>query len=220
MKYNVGSQKAISIGLDYLKKNERNFCLTIMDGDGEDDPKQINKMFKLAKNNKKHIITSNRTKRNENYFIKICYRLHLIITYLFAWEWISFGNFSAFHSSNLRKINLNKVWYAYPSAILMNCNIIKIFSTRQKRFYDISKVGMIKLVEHSFRIISVFYLRVLITSSTIIMISVFIDYSYVKNIFILFLILFNFQLVLIMIKHKLPNKVNFNFFIKSILTYK
>ena len=38
---NLGSQKSISIGLNYLKQLNENFYITIMDGDGEDSPLEI-----------------------------------------------------------------------------------------------------------------------------------------------------------------------------------
>ena len=46
---NLGSQKAIAIGLFYLRKKEKDNFVTIMDGDGEDDPIQIDGMLKEAK---------------------------------------------------------------------------------------------------------------------------------------------------------------------------
>ena len=194
---NLGSQKAISIGLDYLKKNKKKTYITIMDGDGEDDPAQLNKMMNLAEKNKDFVITSNRTTRNENLIIQIGYKVHLIISFFFTWNWISFGNFTSFYSNNLKKINLKKVWYAYPSAVLNSCKIKKIFSRRKKRFFGNSKVNLIKLIEHSFRIIGVFSIRVIIMS-----ILLFIFFSLViKNNFFLFLILF-FNLLIFYTKIK------------------
>ena len=45
LKKNYGSQKAIAIGLNYLKKIKGKFFVTVMDGDGEDSPAQIEKML-------------------------------------------------------------------------------------------------------------------------------------------------------------------------------
>ena len=41
LKNNLGSQKAIAVGLKYLKNRKKNFLITVMDGDGEDDPNQV-----------------------------------------------------------------------------------------------------------------------------------------------------------------------------------
>ena len=69
---NVGSQKAIAIGLHYLNlKKIRNFSyITVMDGDGEDNPLEIKRMTKLAKKYKNYVVVSCRKDRNENLIIK------------------------------------------------------------------------------------------------------------------------------------------------------
>ena len=53
---NVGSQKAISIGLTYLKKIKKETIVTVMDSDGEDDASKISYMIKKAEKNKDKVI--------------------------------------------------------------------------------------------------------------------------------------------------------------------
>ena len=65
-----------------------------MDADGEDNPRQVNRMLKEAINNQSLVITSNRKKRKEALIIVFLYKVHLLITFLFTMKWISFGNFS------------------------------------------------------------------------------------------------------------------------------
>lgn len=213
---NVGSQKAISIGLDYLKKNENNFIVVIMDGDGEDNPAHLNTMLNLAINNKNYVVTSHRKKRNENTFIKIGYKVHLFISYFFTWHWISFGNFSAFHSKNLNKINLKKTWLAYPSSILQDCKIIKVFATRQKRYFGKSKVSLLKLIEHSLRIISVFYKRVLITSAIILLFCLILN----NNFILIYATIFLFNIIIFFVFHKnKTNNINYRQYLKFIKSF-
>ena len=69
LKRNLGSQKSISIGLNYLKGLDGNFYITVMDGDGEDSPSEIKQMLTEAKVNNNYIVTSHRKDRNEK-FIK------------------------------------------------------------------------------------------------------------------------------------------------------
>ena len=59
-------------------------------------------MISLASNNEEFIITSNRKARKESVLIILLYKLHLIVTFIFTFKWISFGNFTCFHSSNLK----------------------------------------------------------------------------------------------------------------------
>ena len=49
LKKNLGSQKSICVGLKYLKKKKTKAIITIIDSDGEDDPKKIEKLINLAK---------------------------------------------------------------------------------------------------------------------------------------------------------------------------
>ena len=104
LKENLGSQKSIAIGLNYLNKLNDEFLITVMDSDGEDNPYEIEKMFKKAEEHKDYVITSNRKKREESFLIVFFYKIHLIISFLFSFYWVSFGNFTSFNSKNLRKI--------------------------------------------------------------------------------------------------------------------
>ena len=163
---NVGSQKAIAIGLNYLKKKKKDYdYITIMDGDGEDDPKEINNMLLQAKKNKDSIVVSCRRDRNENLFIKFLYKMHLLLTFLFTGNWISFGNFSCFYKKNLEKIlNDKSVFNAYSSSIKKNSKITRTYAVRSQRFYGKSQVNFLFLFLHSLRIMGVFYKKVVFLS--------------------------------------------------------
>ena len=80
MKENLGSQKIISIGLNYLR-NKKNHIITIMDSDGEDDVTQINNLIDNAEKNKKYVIVASRTKRKESLVFRVLYKMHLLITF-------------------------------------------------------------------------------------------------------------------------------------------
>ena len=99
LKKNIGSQKAIATSLKYLneKKNRDFNYITIMDGDGEDNPNNISLMLNFAKKNKDSVVVSCRKDRNENFLIKFGYKIHLFLTFIFTIQWMSFGNFSCFH---------------------------------------------------------------------------------------------------------------------------
>ena len=134
LKKNLGSQKIISIGLDYIK-NKKNKIIVIMDSDGEDDVNQINNLIDTANKNKNYIAVASRVKRKEHLIFRILYKIHLIIAFLLTFNWISFGNYSSFHSNNIKKIlKNNSSWLAYSSCVIKNCKLIKIATDRQKRF--------------------------------------------------------------------------------------
>ena len=158
LKKNLGSQKSISVGLKYLKTQKTKSIVTIMDSDGEDDPGKIKKLIDLAKKNPNYVITANRLKRNESYFLKFLNDIRLFLTFLITGKYINFGNFTSFHSSNLKNLLSNSsTWLAHSGAILKNCKKVKPFYVKKKkRYYGESKVGFIFLIEHSINIILVF----------------------------------------------------------------
>jgi len=158
LKKNLGSQKSICLGLKYLKKKKTKAIITIIDSDGEDDPKKIKKLINLAKKNPNSIITANRLKRTENIFFKLLYKLHLLITFLLTGKYIDFGNYCSFNSSNLKKLLSNaNLWLACSAGITKNCSSLKSYYIgRKKRYFDSSKAKFSFLFEHSLNIISVF----------------------------------------------------------------
>ena len=165
VKENLGSQKIIAVGLNYLKRTKENFFVTVMDSDGEDNPIEIEKMLKLASKNIEHVITSNRKDRNESFLIKFLYKFHLLITFFFSFKWISFGNFTTFNSNNIEKIlSDTSSWLAHSSSVIKNCKIKRVYAKRDKRYFDKSKLSLLKLIEHSIRVNAVFAKRVVISS--------------------------------------------------------
>lgn len=187
-KKNLGSQKCIHLALKHINQFKKEYIITIIDSDGEDDPKEINKMINLAIKNNDRIITSNRLARKESLVIRILYRVHLIVTLIITGQWISFGNYTCFNSKNIKKIIKNDDGcYAHPANVIKNSKIIRIFAKRNKRFFDKSKVNFLGLMFHSLRIISVFQKKVFFRS-LIIVLSLTISY-----------ILLNYKILLILI---------------------
>ena len=165
LKKNLGSQKAIAVGLKYLNSKKHKSIITILDSDGEDDSKQIAYMIKKAELNSTSVVVSCRSKRGEGVIFSLFYILHKLLTFIFTFKWINFGNYSSFDSINLRKIlKNNSSWLAYSSAVANNCEIIKVYAARKKRFFGKSKLSFFGLFLHSLRVISVFLYRVIFLS--------------------------------------------------------
>jgi polyisoprenyl-phosphate glycosyltransferase len=200
-KKNLGSQKAIALGLCYLKNLNQDSFITVMDSDGEDNPFKIKEMLKMAEQNKNHIITSNRKQRKESLQIVFCYYLHLVLTFLFSFQWVSFGNFTTFSSRNLSNLLSNNCsWYAHSSSVMYNCNIKRLYAKREKRYFDKSKLNFKSLIEHSFRVNVVFFKRIFITSifySTLVYLIIPVYFNY----FLIILILI-FNIILLLVKKK------------------
>ena len=202
IKKNIGSQKCIHLGLKHINQFKKKYIITIIDSDGEDDPKEINKMISLAIKNKDHIITSNRLARTESLIIRLSYKIHLIITFIITGQWISFGNYTCFNSKNIKKIIKNEDGcYAHPATVIKHADIIRIFAKRNKRFFDKSKVNFLGLIFHSLRIISVFQKKIFFRSLIIIIILIiFYFFLKYKILFILINIIIFFNLAIVINK--------------------
>ena len=188
-----------------------------MDGDGEDSPAQIEKMLLTSINNPSYVITSNRKKREETFIIILLYKLHLLITFLFTFKWISFGNFSTFNKKNLNNLlSNNSSWYAHSSSVLKNCKIKRLYSKREKRYYDKSKLGLFSLIEHSLRVNTVFYKNIFFSS----IIYLFLINRYIQDelsyLLILAILIFNFSIFWIKSNHYINNLSKVHNFIKKI----
>ena len=205
VKENIGSQKVISVGLNYIKDIKENFFITVMDSDGEDNPREISKMLDLALRNNDSVITSNRKSRNDPVIIKILYKIHLFITLLFSFKWITFGNFTSFNSINLKNIlNDNSSWLAYSSSVIKNCKIKRLYAKRESRYFDKSKLGFLKLVEHSIRVNSVFSNRIsLISILYIAIVYIIFGLKNLSLLIILIIIFFNILIYFVRFTHSI-----------------
>lgn len=191
---NIGSQRAILVGMQYLDKIKEDFVVTIMDSDGEDDPAQVSKMINAALMNPEKVITSNRKKRKESKIIILMYKIHLIFTFLLTLNWISFGNFTSFKKNNLKKLlSNNSSKFAHSSSVIKNCKIIRLYAKRKKRYFDKSKLSILSLIEHSLRVNVVFQNKIVLTSS----IYIFLSYIFLHNNYFLFITFFLFSLNLL-----------------------
>lgn len=165
---NLGSQRAIAIGLKYLSVLQEKKKIIIMDADGEDNPLVLRKIIDLAIKFPKKIITVNRTKRNTKLIYRLLYEIHYLLTFLTTGKKVRFGNFSLINPENLNKLlATGDLWAAYPSTIVKNFReeeIEPILAERKVRYRDNSKMNLFQLIFHSLRIISVFRRRLIIIS--------------------------------------------------------
>ena len=222
-KKNLGSQKSISLGLKYLQKIKNKSIITIIDSDGEDDPKKIKELINQAKKNPQSIITANRLKRKENIIYNFFYKIHLLITFILTGKYIDFGNYSSFNSKNLNNLlRSSDAFLAYSAAIAKNAkNIESYYINKKKRYYDKSKVKILFLIQHSINIISVFRFNVLRLSILFCIFLIFLNLitNYFLIYFIItFVIIFN---IIVNYKHKnKSNLKNYLNFIDNIRKYK
>lgn len=221
LKKNVGSQKAIYIGLRFIQKkiksSEKNI-ISILDSDGEDNPRIVKKLINLVEKKEDFFIFASRKSRTEKIFLKFLNKLRLYFTWLLTGKFLNFGNFCAFPSFILKKIIFkDDIYLAFSSGVVKNYKKIFLYSAeKNKRFYGNSKVNFNFLFLHSIKIISVFYNTVFLRSFLISILLIMINSIFIIDVSIIILfLLFNFFLLILNTISK-PKK-KFNFYIKNIL---
>ena len=221
LKENGGSQKAIYFGLKFIQNKIKNLdksIISILDSDGEDDPRIVKKLINFAEKKKNFFIFASRRSRTENIFLRFLNTLCLYFTWIMTGKFINFGNFSAFPSSILKKIILkDDIFLAFSSGVIKNYKKIFLYSTnKNKRFYGTSKVNLSFLLLHSMKIISVFHNIVFLRSLAISTMLIIINKNIAIDIIIMILFLmFNTFLFLLNWFSKPEKKINL--FIKDIL---
>ena len=73
MRENKGHARCNAAGLKYINENEDFDYVIVMDGDGEDRPKELGNLLCKGYENADKVITADRVKRSEGLFFKFCY---------------------------------------------------------------------------------------------------------------------------------------------------
>ena len=193
LKKNVGSQKAIFIGLNKISKLKKRSTIVVMDSDGEDDPAKISKLASRANQNDDAIVFALRKKRLETFFFQLLNKFRLLITFLLTGKYLNFGNFSAFSNKNLKNLIKNKnLSIAYCSGVVKNHLKINLVSIpKRKRYHGISKVSFFFLIKHSINIISIFYIQVFLRTTAILLFLMYFNFFNLNNLIIIFFLITN-----------------------------
>ena len=164
---NVGSQRAIALGLKYIKNFYiKNYKTIIIDSDGQDNPLGIIKMLKKNNKDPDRSIVAKRDQRKEPLWFKIFYEIYNFGLTFFTLKKIRYGNFSFLNDNDVNKILLDDgLWNAFPPTVSKNLkNINHIILDREKRFSGDSKMNFFGLIYHALRIFSVLRFRVFFLS--------------------------------------------------------
>ncbi|HMO60966.1 MAG TPA: glycosyltransferase [Ferruginibacter sp.] len=166
---NLGHQKAIAIGLSYIKENMPGATVIVMDGDGEDRVADIPQLLQANAREPNTVFFAARQRRTNGLFFKLFYWLYKFSFWLSTGKKISFGNYSVLSYNTLcRAVYYSEIWNNYPGGIMKSGLPYKALPTqRGSRYAGKSKMNFTALLLHGFGAISVF-LEVIITRIAII----------------------------------------------------
>lgn len=159
LRRNLGHQRAIAVGLSYVYDNLDSDLVIVMDGDGEDNPFEIESLLNAshqAGHNK--IIFAKRSKRSESRAFKFFYLIYKTIYRLLIGKEINVGNFSLLPASLLRNVVVvSEIWNHYSSGIHRSrIPYIEVNVPRSKRLAGQPKMNLVSLVTHGLSSIAVY----------------------------------------------------------------
>jgi len=206
MKKNKGHARCNAFGIRYVFKNKEFNNLILMDGDGEDRPIEIKNLVNEVLKNPNNSVVAKRVKRSEGPFFKFLYLMHKVITYVFTGKSIRFGNYSCLTKQDVEKLHSDpSLWSSYSGSVKKNLKrLSEINSIRGPRYFGPSKMSFLKLLIHSFSIISVFKYQVFLRSTFLIIILAYLN-LYLGNISIFFqilIVLFNLVIFIVSLREK------------------
>jgi hypothetical protein len=206
MKKNKGHARCNAFGIRYVFKNKEFNNLILMDGDGEDRPIEIKNLVNEVLKNPNNSVVAKRVKRSEGTFFKFLYLMHKAITYVFTGKSIRFGNYSCLTKQDVEKLHSDaSLWSSYSGSVKKNLKqLSEINSIRGPRYFGPSKMSFLKLLIHSFSIISVFKYQVFLRSTFLIIILAYFN-LYSGNISIFFqilIVLFNLVIFIVSLREK------------------
>lgn len=159
LRRNIGHQRAIAIGLSYIESNIYCEAVVVMDGDGEDDPRDVVKLIEeCQKQEFQKVIFARRNKRSETWVFKLFYLFYKHLYKLLTGHHIRVGNFSIIpHKIIRRLVVVSELWNHYAVGLLKaKVPYAEIYSKRANRLAGKPKMNFVSLITHGLSAISVY----------------------------------------------------------------
>jgi len=159
LRRNLGHQRAIAMGLSYIYANYVCQAVLIMDGDGEDDPKDVKTLIDhCCKRELRKIIFAKRSKRSDGIVFQLGYISYKIVHYFLTGIKVEVGNFSIIPYQLLNRLmGISEIWNHYAAAVFhARLPLEMVAIPRGERIAGKSKMNIISLVVHGMSAISVF----------------------------------------------------------------
>ncbi len=159
---NVGSQRAIAMGLCHAVEALDPERIIIMDADGEDRPEDVPALLAALAANPGAIVVAERGRRSEGLRFRLFYRLYKGLFALLTGFPISFGNFSALHGKAARRlVHMHELLLHVPASLIRSrYPLVHVQTDRGLRFAGHSNMNTLSLIMHGMSAIAVFSERI------------------------------------------------------------
>lgn len=159
LRTNLGHQRAIAVGLTFIRDQRTCSAVVVMDGDGEDAPESIAELAKeFQALEGERAVFAKRSRRVTSITFKALYLLFKVVHRILTGRSVEVGNFSIipFHQLD-RLVIAPDLWSHYAAAVFKSrIPIQKIPIDRGKRISGRSKMNFTSLVVHGLSAVSVF----------------------------------------------------------------
>lgn len=163
LRRNLGHQRAIAVGLAFLRDHFRPEVVAVMDGDGEDDPADLPRLLdRFRAEGGKAVIFAERRRRTEHLGFLLGYSAYRLLHRVLTGVPVRVGNFSVLPASTLEKlVAVADLWNHYAATVY--CSRIPFATVptdRGRRYSGRSKMNFQSLAIHGLSAIAVFRERV------------------------------------------------------------
>jgi glycosyltransferase involved in cell wall biosynthesis len=159
LRRNLGHQRAIAVGLVHIHTNLPCAAVVVMDGDGEDRPRDVPRLIdEYRRHGQRTIIFAERAKRLEKIGFRLSYWLYRTSHWLLTGVRVRVGNFSILPWQAVeRLVIVSEIWNHYAAAIIRaRLPYLTVPMDRGRRMTGESKMNFVALLVHGFSSISVF----------------------------------------------------------------
>ena len=159
LRRNLGHQRALAVGLARLDAHADEAFVVVMDGDGEDDPRDVPRLVEAAREDEgRRVVFARRKRRADRLAFRLFYQAYRVIHRILTGRSIRFGNFSVLPRRHLiRLVAVAELWNHYAAAVVHSGLPYRELPTdRAPRIRGRSKMGFVDLVTHGLSAISVY----------------------------------------------------------------
>ena len=159
LRRNLGSQRAIAIGLTFLAQERDCDAVLVLDADGEDRPEDVPRLIaRFLELNRTHVVFAERTRRSETFIFRVCYQAYRVLHRLLTGIAVKVGNFSILSRSHLAALSVaSDLWNHYAASVYKARLPVALLPTaRGTRLAGKSKLNFVGLVVHGLSAMSVF----------------------------------------------------------------
>jgi hypothetical protein len=168
LRRNVGHQRAIAVGLNYVAEFRPKSRCVVMDSDGEDRVSAIKELTDRLDDKDVDVVVAKRKSRVASATFRLFYLMYMQFFRLMTGHQINFGNFMALSPAAVKRlVSMEEVWTHTAASVLVSRLRIAISDiARAPRYAGQSQMNFASLTLHGLKAFMVFAEQVLVRVGT------------------------------------------------------